>query len=279
MPHKVYVPLLVFSILLTITACSNQPSPVSSSAVTSATGAPDSTAGKAAPASTGGKATPAPVAGKAAEKVTPAPTYASKVIEGEVIDSDPKVYHGGIEIPPGTGALELRITSRSTEGLSAILLTISNIEVQEADSGEEDGWVSLLQDPLLAICRSVQEPELICSTDAKTVDLIAVSSGEKVLGFNVLPVGKYSQIRMAVDSVDVTSQPAGGSLTTKSAALADANLKLSRKVTIKESAKVMLTLDFDAAKSLVATDGGNFRFEPVFRPKGRSQDLKAPGPG
>ena len=269
-------------------ACSNEPSSLSSSVETSATVAPASTAGKAPPASTAGKAAPAPAAEKAAptptaekaaEKVTPAPTYASKVLEGDVIDSDPKVYHGGIEIPPGTGALELRITSRSTEALSAILVTISNIEVQEADSGEEEGWVSLLQDPLLAICRSVQEPELICSTDPKTVDLVAVSLGEHVLGFNILPVGKYSQIRMDVDSVDVISQPAGGRSTTKSAELSDEKLKLLRKVTIKESSKLMLTMDFDAAKSLVATDGGNFRFEPVFRPKGRSQDLKAPGPG
>ena len=209
--------------------------------------------------------TPVPVEPPDTAAAVPAPTAVPTATVGEA-DPAPavegKFEHEGVEVPHDFGLLEIQITSRSTEGVSAIVVTVSNIEVQQADAGEEGGWISLFEDPSVSV-----------STDPKTFDLIEAGRGEKVLGFNLLPIGKYSQVRMDVDSVEATLQSAEGSATTKIAELPGEKLKLVRKMTIEDQVKLFLTVDFDAGKSLVSTDGGDFRFEPVFRLKGRSQDL------
>ena len=218
--------------------------------------------------------TPIPAEPPDTAAAVPAPTAVPTATVGEadptpvVVDPfEGKFEHEGVEVPHDFGLLEIQITSRSTEGVSAIVVTVSNIEVQQADAGEEGGWISLFEDPSVSV-----------STDPKTFDLIEAGRGEKVLGFEVLPINKYTQVRMDVDSVEVTLQSAEGSATTKIAELSGEKLKLVRKMTVEDQEKLFLTVDFDAGKSLVSTDGGYFRFEPVFRLKGRSQDLTNASP-
>ena len=233
-PIALRVTALLLVLIFATTACANEASPTPAPAEPSATAA---AAPAAAPTATGEEAEPTPAV-------------------------EDKFEHEGIEVPHDFGLLEIQITSRSTEGVSAIVLTVSNVEVQEADVGEEEGWISLFEDPSTSVY-----------TDPMTFDLIEAGLGEKVLGFNLLPIGKYSQVRMDVDSVEVTLQPPGDSATTKIAELSGEKLKLVRKMTIEDQVKLFLTVDFDTRKSLVTTGEGGFRFEPVFRLKGRSQDL------
>ena len=210
------------------------------------------------------EASPAPV--EPSSTAAPAPTAAPTDTGGEA-DPNPavedKFEHEGVEVPQGSGVLEIQISSRITEGFSAIVVTVSNLEVQEADAGEEEGWTSLFEDTVSGSG----------SVDPRTFDLIETGLGEKVLGFEVLPIGKYTQIRMDVDNVEITIQSADGSSTTKIAELTGEKLKLVRKVNIEDQSKAILTVDFDAGKSLVTKYGGDFRFEPVFRLKGRSHHL------
>ena len=228
------VTALLFALVFATTACANEAFPTSVPEEPSGTAAPAPTT---VPTATGRQADPTP----------------------EVKD---KVEYGGIEVPHGFGVLEIQITSRATVGVNAIVVTVSNLEVQKADAFEEEGWISLFEDPFTSV-----------STDPKTFDLIEVGRDEKVLGFNLLPIGNYSEVRMEVDSVEITTQSEGAGATTKIAELPGEQLKIVRKINIEDQIKAFLTMDFDVSKVLVSTGGGDFRFEPIFRLKGRSQDL------
>ena len=235
-PIALKITALLLVLVFATTSCSNEASPTPAPAEPSPTAAPAPTA---APTDTGGEADPNP-------------------------EAEDKFKWEGVEVPKGSGVLEIQISSRITEGFSAIVVTVSNLEVQEADAGEEEGWTSLFEDTASGSG----------SVDPRTFDLIETGLGEKVLGFEVLPIGKYTQIRMDVDNVEITIQSADGSSTTKIAELTGEKLKLVRKVNIEDQSKAILTVDFDAGKSLVTKYGGDFRFEPVFRLKGRSHSFR-----
>ena len=243
----VKVTLFLLVLVFSTAACAHEASPTPAEPLDTAAVAPTT-----APIATGEEADP-----------TPAVEDKNELTRLKLnLALDDYLEHEGIEVPQGSGVLEIQVSSRITEGFNAIVVAVSNLEVQQADAGEDEGWISLFEDPSTSV-----------STDPKTFDLIEAGRGEKVLGFNLLPIGKYSQVRMDVDSVEVTLQSAEGSATTKIAELSGEKLKLVRKMTVEDQEKLFLTVDFDAGKSLVSTDGGDFRFEPVFRLKGRSQDL------
>ena len=166
--------------------------------------------------------------------------------------------------PSGTGELELRVTDAPPEGVSAIVVTLSNIEVHKAEAGEEEGWIPLFV---------ATDSSGTTSTVPKTFDLMEVTGVEMTLGKEEFPIGKYTQVRMDVDNVLVTFQPSGGSPTTKAAEVPSDKLKVVRNFTVREAQKVIVTLDFDAGESVVITDGGDVRFTPVFTVRMRNLSL------
>ncbi len=159
-------------------------------------------------------------------------------------------------LPPGTGELQMRVTDAPPEGVSAIVVTISGIQVHKAEAGEEDGWITLF---------AVTSTAGTTSTEPRTFDLVQVTGIEQALGTQVFAVGKYTQIRMDVDSVVVTFQPKGGTTTTKNATVPGDRLKVVRPFDVEEGQATILTLDFDAAKSVIITGQGDVRFKPVVK--------------
>lgn len=248
--EKIVTLFVLLVTLSAITACANEPSPTPDLVVSSPTVAPVITS---APASTGGAVAPTPTSG----------SVLFERVEFTTSTGRTKVEYEGIEVPDDFGVFEIRITSRASETASATMVTVSNIEVQEAEAGEEEGWISLFEDTSSGSG----------SLDPMTLDLIETSRADKVLGFEILPIGKYVQIRMNVDNVEVTSQPAGGGTTTQTIEMSDEKLKLVRKISIADQTKTILTVDFDADRSVAPNDGGDLLFEPVFRLKGRSHHL------
>ena len=102
----------------------------------------------------------------------------------------PTVTPTATEVPVEIGELEVRVTDAPPEGVSNILVTISNIEVHKAGSDEEEGWTTVIE-------------------EEKTFDLVEIEGLEEVLGTNELAAGKHTQIRMDVVNVDVTLKPSG----------------------------------------------------------------------
>jgi hypothetical protein len=221
--------LLVLAMALAIAACADEPSP------TAATAEPVSTVAPTAPS-----------------------------VDVFTMPPRPREF----ATPSGTGELELRVTDAPLEGVSAIVVTLSNIEVHQAEAGEEEGWIALF------VATSASGTT---STVPKTFDLVEVTGVEMILGNEEFPIGKYTQIRMDVDNVLVTFQPSGGSTTTKAAEVPGEKLKVVRAFTVRESQKVVMTLDFDAGESVVITGGGDVRFTPVFKVRSKTVDLYGGG--
>jgi hypothetical protein len=78
-------------------------------------------------------------------------------------------------------------------------------------------------------------------------DLMAVIGVEEILGSANVTPGKYTQIRMDVDRVEVVTT-AGDNIT---AEVPSGKLKIVRPFTVEAGVTTVLTLDFDGEKSLV----------------------------
>ena len=129
--------------------------------------------------------------------------------------------------------------------ITRLLLTISEVSVQKAapnqtiaqsdeevsatESEETDtaGWITVMNEP-------------------QTVDLLQFVNVSKVLGQKTLDAGTYTQIRLKIDSGTITVDGTDYPLTVPSGVL-----KLNRGFVLVPNETRMLTLDFNAEKSVV----------------------------
>jgi hypothetical protein len=140
------------------------------------------------------------------------------------------------------GQLEVRITDAPPPGVTKILVTISLIEVHKAGAAGDAGWIPVFEG------------------DERTFDLVAATAIEDVLGTETFAAGKYTQIRMDVVSVTVTVE---GEV--REATVPGDKLRVVRPFDVEEGIVTVLTLDFDAEKSVVITGNGAVQFKPVVK--------------
>jgi hypothetical protein len=145
------------------------------------------------------------------------------------------------------GELEMRVTDAPPEGVTKILVTVSGIEVHRAEAGEEEGWISVFEG------------------EGRTFDLVAVTGIEGVLGAQEFTIGKYTQIRMDVVSVTVTLKDKDGNEEDKEASVPGDKLRIVRPFDVETDKTTVLTLDFDAEKSVAVTGQGAVQFKPTVK--------------
>ena len=120
-----------------------------------------------------------------------------------------------------------------------------------------EGWLTLF-----SVTSTTPEP--------MTFDLVQVTGIEEVLGTQEFAVGKYTQIRMDVDKVLVTHEGEE-----KEATLPGDKLKVVRPFDVEEGQATVLTLDFDADKSVIITGSGRVQFKPTVKLLIRKEDRRA----
>lgn len=159
-----------------------------------------------------GDTTPAPTpAPEPAPSPTPAPTPAP--------EPTPTVKQGTIEV---------RATDPPPADVEHAVVFLSKIEVHYV-SGNATKWVPIVDAP-------------------PSFDLMLVMDGvEAILGSANVTAGKYTQIRMEVDRVEVVTTD-GDNIT---AEVPSGKLKIVRPFTVEDGETTVLTLDFDGEKSLV----------------------------
>ena len=141
--------------------------------------------------------------------------------------------------------------------ITRLLLTISEVSVQKAapnqtiaqsdeevsatESEETDtaGWITVMN-------------------ETQTVDLLQFVNVSKVLGQKTLDAGTYTQIRLKIDSGTITVDDTDYPLTVPSGVL-----KLNRGFVLVPNETRMLTLDFNAEKSVVSTGSDKYLLKPV----------------
>jgi hypothetical protein len=151
-----------------------------------------------------------------------------------------------------TGRLQVRVTDAPGDA-TAVLVTVSSVQ-DAADDAES--WITVVEGP-------------------KTFDLVALDGVEAVLGESELANGKYGQIRLEVDEVEVVTPD-----DTFTATVPSGSLKLVGGFEIEPGVITGATIDFDLDKSLVEQGNGGFLFKPVVKliTSAPGESLDAPVP-
>jgi len=145
--------------------------------------------------------------------------------------------------PSGQGEIRLMLVD-SPADYDEVNIVVSKIEVHAAGSGTNSGWITL-------------------SDTTATYDLLKLTNGaNSIIGDRMLPVGKYTQIRLSIGTgSNVVIDGASYALDVSSAT----GLKLNHNFDIEEGKLYLLTLDFDAARSIKPTNDDHYRLHPVIR--------------
>ena len=148
----------------------------------------------------------------------------------------------------GTGTLDIRLID-APAAYDHVNIVFDSIQVHVAVGEGIDSWITL-------------------ERQSRTVDLLTLVNGTStLLGSEAIPAGHYSQIRLFIGSgstvvVDGVAKP----LTIPSGVVS--GLKLNVNVDIQEGSTYVLTLDFDAARSINTTGNPNnptYVLQPTIR--------------
>ncbi|MCH8223481.1 MAG: DUF4382 domain-containing protein [Chloroflexi bacterium] len=139
------------------------------------------------------------------------------------------------------GTLEVRVTDQPGAEVSAIVLTVQNIEVNASDGAGESGWRTVVDGP-------------------KEFDLLQLEGIEEILGSATLEVGRYGQIRLEVVSALVTI-PNG----VRQATVPSDKLRIVGGFDVVEGETTIVTLDFDAQRSVIFIPMRGPQLKPVVK--------------
>ena len=139
---------------------------------------------------------------------------------------------------PSMGTLEVRVTDLPSPVITAIDITVEEVQVNSASDGQ---WQTVVQGPV-------------------SFDLIKLVGVEDILGSGDLAPGQYTQIRLKVTSTTITQDGE-----TSEAKVPSDTLKIVRPFTIVAGQTTIATLDFDATRSVVTQGRGNFLLKPVIK--------------
>jgi len=152
-----------------------------------------------------------------------------------------------------TGIVEVRVTDAPrSDNVTSIMVTVSEVAIHRAaaeqmqQQGEEQGggeWIPV---------------EI---TGANPFDLLQIKGIEEVLGTKSIAAGKYTQIRMNVNKVEVSL----GENEPEEATLPSGELKFVRPFEVIEGQTTVLLLDFDAENSVTVTGVGKVIVKPVVK--------------
>ncbi len=172
-------------------------------------------------------------------------------------------------IASGKGRLEIYLTDLSEKykandsvNYSAVYITISKIEAHVAgvDDGAEGYWIVLKE------WTEGEEPQF---------DLITLQDVSELLVDEFFEVGKYTQIRLFITEASVLVETKskenklievgtdGEPVEIPSAY--QTGIKLIHPFEIVEGEETILTIDFDAEKSIIKTGNGNYKLKPVIK--------------
>lgn len=144
---------------------------------------------------------------------------------------------------PEEGQIRLILVD-SPADFEEVNIVVTKVEVHAADSDTMSGWITL-------------------NDTTATYDLLKLTNGvNSILGDKMLPVGKYTQIRLSIGTgSNVVIDGVTYGLDISSAT----GLKLNHNFDIEKGKLYLLTLDFDADRSIKLTNDNQYKLQPVLR--------------
>ena len=201
----------------------------------------------------------------------PAPTPSPSPIPGQAPTPSPSPTP--TPSPAQDGTLQVYVTDAPPrKQVTSIMVTVSEVQVHMAQAEQErereesgsdnetpgrerekgrqqrpqgkGGWISI-----------------DLSDNATTFDLLEIKGIEQYLGANEVTVGKYTQVRLVVDKIQVALE--GGEL--QDATLPSKELKIVRPFNVVAGETTALILDFEADKMVTVTGAGKIIVKPVVK--------------
>ncbi len=144
-----------------------------------------------------------------------------------------------------TARLEVRLTDAPGD-YEEVNIDIQSVEIHSSDGNQNSGWTTL-------------------DVENGVYNILKLTNGlDTLLASSELPAGRISQIRLILG--DNNSVVVGGEtfpLSTPSAQ--QSGLKLNLQAELTEGITYTITLDFDAARSIVKRGNGTYSLKPVIR--------------
>jgi len=173
------------------------------------------------------------------------------------------------QVPIGT--IEVRVTDAPPGAeVTSIMVQVSEVVIhkavaeQEQESEQEEEQQQEQEQEQEQ--EQQQQEELgewipIQITGPNPFDLLQIRGLEEVLATDEVEAGKYTQIRMTIDSIQVIL----GDGDPQEATVPSGKLKFVRPFNVEEGETTVLLLDFDADKSVVVTGSGKVMVKPVVK--------------
>lgn len=146
----------------------------------------------------------------------------------------------------GTYTINLTVTDNtSSTGWAESTVTIGEIEDNDdTDDTSESGWITVID-------------------ESKTFDLIKLINVTDVIGEKNLTAGRYTQIRLTVESADITINNSG-EIENHKLKIPSNKIKLVKSFMIYKNETTVLTLDFDVYESIHQA-GNKFIMKPTIK--------------
>ncbi|MBM3133225.1 MAG: DUF4382 domain-containing protein, partial [Chloroflexi bacterium] len=185
-----------------------------------------------------------------------------------------------------TGTIEVRVTDAPPGyEITKVLVTVSSVEVHRAVAEKEQEQAQRPEETPVQEQEQEQQQvgdgsDAIVEEDSdgnggewialgilpgqETFDLLLIQDLEQVLATDEVDAGKYTQIRMAVESVVVEYMEGAGTKTAE-AEVPSGKLKFVRPFDVEADSTTALVFDFIAEKSVVFTGSDKVIFKPVIK--------------
>ena len=171
--------------------------------------------------------------------------------------------------PSLSGTVEVYVTDAPPrDEVTSINVTVSKVEIHKAVAEQERQQVQSSNDNQTQEQEQQQTQQaggewltINLSDNATTFDLLTIKGIEQFLGASRAEAGKYTQIRLVVDKVEV----ALGDKKPQEATVPSKELKIVHPFKVVGGETTAIILDFDADKMVTVTGAGKIMVKPVIK--------------
>jgi len=169
--------------------------------------------------------------------------------------------------PATKGTVNVFVTDAPPEGnVTKIMVAVSEIQIHKAGAGQEQEQASTENVTQEQEKQQAQEAQgewitIDLSDNATTFDLLEIKGIEQYIGTKDVEEGKYTQVRLVVDKIQV--KLGDGDL--QDATVPSGELKIVRPFNVVADEATILVLDFEADKMVNVTGANKITVKPVVK--------------
>ena len=217
--------------------------------------------------------------GPTAPTPTPAPTPAPI----PSLSPSPTPTTSPAPSPALNGSLTVYVTDAPPrDEVTSIMVTVSEVQVHKAVAEQEQEQEQSATDNQTQEQEQEQQQtqlgegewiSISLSDNATTFDLLEIKGIEQYLGASEIAAGKYTQVRLVIDNIQVRL----GEGELQDATLPSGELKIVRPFDIIAGEATAMVLDFDADKMVTVTGADKIMVKPVIKLTVRQEKSKPAG--